>query len=103
MMLKDDDIYLIAIKRIAEKYVKDNVEVRVYENKDDDRYYKKYELRLIADECSAFYKLNNKYCNRKSYIMRVVSDLCISLAKLTNVVKSTNKERNDFFKANEEK
>lgn len=42
------------------------------------------------------YELDNRYCNERTYIMRVVSELCINLAKMTQ------RERNDFFKINDE-
>lgn len=93
-MLKNDDIFLVAIKRTAEKYVKDYVKVKVFK----EERFRRYILQLsIGDEefyTRSSYQLHPGYVNRESYIMRVVSDLCIELAKMTN------KERNDFFEVN---
>lgn len=95
MMLKDDDIFLVAIKRTAEKYVKDNVKVIVYETKLIE-YGRKYTLQLDYSVHHTKYELDNRYCNQRTYIMRVVSDLCINLAEMTQ------RERNDFFKISDE-
>lgn len=92
----ENDILMKAIKETAEKYVKDNVKVRVYINEDNDKYSRRYGLQLSLNNCFTYYKLSNKYCNSRTYIMRVVSDLCINLAEMAQ------RKRNDFFKISDE-
>lgn len=91
----NDDIFMQAIKETAERYVKDNVKVSVYETTPKE-YWRKYTIQLDNSIYHTKYELDNRYCNQRTYIMRVVSDLCINLAEMTQ------RERNDFFKRSDE-
>lgn len=91
----ENDIFIKAIKETAEKYVKDNVKVSVYETRPKE-YWSKYTIQLDYCNIHTLYVLHNKYCNQRTYIMRVVSDLCINLAEMTQ------RERNAFFKRSDE-
>lgn len=91
----ENDIFMKAIKETAEKYVKDNVKVSVYESIPSE-YYSKYTIQLDNSIYHTKYELDKRYCNERTYIMRVVSDLCINLAEMTQ------RKRNDFFKRSDE-
>ena len=92
----ENDIFIKAIKETVEEYVKDNIKVNVYETEPKE-YWSKYTIQLDNSIHHTNYKLDNRYCNQRTYIMGVVSDLCINLAKMTQ------RERNDFFKRSDEK
>ena len=90
-----NDILLEAIKEVAEKYVKDNVKVKVYKTEPKD-YFRQYTLQLDYNNIHTLYRLYSQRVKSEFYIMRVVSDLCIELAEMTQ------KERNYFFKRSDE-
>ena len=87
----ENDILLEAIKEVAKKHVKDNVKVKVYKTEPKE-YFSQYTLQLDYNNIHTLYRLENRYCNNRTYIIRVVSDLCINLAEMTQ------RERNCFFK-----
>lgn len=93
--MKMNDIFINAIKLTAEKYVKNDVKVSVYET-NPKNFGRRYTLQLDYGNCHTYYELDNRYMNQETYIMRVVSDLCINIAEMTQ------RDRNCYFKRSDE-
>ena len=88
-----DDILRDSIEKVANKYVQNHVKVTVY--KPDSRAFV-YILQIECDNLAASYELDPRYCIYESYILRIVSDLCRTIAS------AANKERDCYFKKNDE-